>query len=68
MIGEINIYGVFFPPLLIWIGVALVISFFVRRLFLAAGLYRYVWHQPLFDFCLLVILTGLVNLFTKYYF
>lgn len=67
MIGEINIYGVFFPPLLIWIGVALVVSVFVRRLFSAAGLYRYVWHKPLFDFCLLVILTGLINLFTKYY-
>lgn len=67
MIGEINIYGVFFPPLLILIGVALVVSVFVRRLFSAAGLYRYVWHKPLFDFCLLVILTGLINLLTKYY-
>lgn len=68
MIGEINIYGVFFPPLLIWIGVALILSVFIRRLLSAIGFYHYIWHRPLFDFCLLVILTGLVNLLTNCYF
>lgn len=68
MIGEINIYGVLFPPLLVWIGVALIISAFVRRGLTAIGLYRFIWHRPLFDFCLLVILTGLINLLTNRYF
>lgn len=68
MIGEINIYGVLFPPLLVWIGVALIISAFVRRGLRAIGIYRFIWHRPLFDFCLLVILTGLINLFTNRYF
>ena len=30
MIGEINIYGVLFPPLLIWIGIALLLSVALR--------------------------------------
>lgn len=68
MIGEINLYGVFFPPLLVWIGVALVLSVFVRRGLAALGFYRFIWHRPLFDFCLLVMLTGLINLLTNRYF
>lgn len=68
MIGEINIYGVFFPPLLIWIGGGLILSIFVRRALAAIGFYRFVWHRPLFDFCLLVMLTGLINLLTNHYF
>ncbi|MGE4480584.1 DUF1656 domain-containing protein [Acidocella sp.] len=68
MIGEVNIYGVLFPPLLIWIGIALVLSMGIRRLISASGLYRYVWHRPLFDVCLLVMLTGLVSLAANRYF
>lgn len=68
MIGEINLYGVFFPPLLVWIGGALILSVFVRRGLAALGVYRFVWHRPLFDFCLLVMLTGLINLLTNRYF
>lgn len=68
MIGEINLYGVFFPPLLIWIGVALLASAVIRRGLAALGVYRFVWHRPLFDFCLLVLLTGLIHLLTNRYF
>lgn len=68
MIGEINLYGVLFPPLLIWVGVALILSVFVRRGLAALGIYRFIWHRPLFDFCLLVMLTGLINLLTNCYF
>ncbi len=62
MIGEIDIFGVLFPPLLVWVGVALVLSMLLRRALAGAGLYRFIWHRPLFDFSLLVILTGLVSL------
>jgi hypothetical protein len=62
MIGEIDICGVLFPPLLVWVGIALLLSMLLRRLFAAAGLYRFIWHRPLFDLSLLVILTGLVSL------
>lgn len=67
MIGEINIYGVLFPPLLIWIGVALLLSVALRRGLSAMGVYRFVWHRPLFDLCLLVLLTGLVWLLTSHF-
>lgn len=68
MIGEINIYGVLFPPLLIWIGIALILSIFIRHMLAAFRVYHYIWHRPLFDFCLLVVLTGPVNLLTNVYF
>jgi hypothetical protein len=62
MIGEIDICGVLLPPLLVWVGIALVLSAGVRRALAAAGAYRFIWHRPLFDLSLLVILTGLVSL------
>jgi hypothetical protein len=62
MIGEIDICGVLFPPLLVWLGIALILSAALRRALAGAGLYRFVWHRPLFDLSLLVILTGLVSL------
>ena len=68
MIGEINLFGVLFPPLLVWVGVALALSIVLRRALNAAGLYRFIWHRPLFDLCLLVILTGLVSLATTWFF
>ncbi len=68
MIGEINIYGVLFPPLLIWVFIALLLSAAVRRAVSALGLYRFIWHRPLFDLCLLVMLTGLVSLMANHYF
>ncbi len=68
MIGEINIYGVLFPPLLIWAGIALLLSTIIRRGISGLGLYRFVWHRPLFDLCLLVMLTGLISLAANRYF
>ena len=60
MIGEINIHGIFVPALLILTVLALVMSSILRRLLAAVGFYRFVWHPALFDFCLFIILLGLV--------
>jgi hypothetical protein len=60
MTGEIDIYGVLFPPLLVWLGLALILSAGVRLLLTRFRLYRFVWHRPLFDLAILVILTGCV--------
>ncbi len=68
MIGEVNIYGVLFPPLLIWLAIALGVSALIRRGIAALGLYRFIWHRPLFDLCLLVALTGLVSWAANNYF
>ena len=61
MIGEIDLFGVFLPPLLVWLGIGLVLSTALRWALYRRGLYRYVWHRPLFDLALLVILTGAVS-------
>jgi len=66
MTGEVDVFGVLFPPLLVWVGIALVISAALRWVLARAGVYRFVWHRPLFDLCLLIILTGAVSaLMTK---
>jgi hypothetical protein len=58
MISEVNIYGLFVSPMLLWVGAALLLSAVVRRLLARLGFYRFVWHRPLFDLALLVILLG----------
>lgn len=68
MIGEIDIFGVLFPPLVVWVGVALPLSAALRQLFMWIGLYRFVWHRPLFDFAILILLTGLVSLVINHFF
>jgi hypothetical protein len=58
MSSEIDIYGVFFPGLLVWTVVAMVLTALLRRALSALGAYRLVWHKPLFDLALLVIVLG----------
>ncbi len=58
MIGEVDIYGVFVHPLLPILVVALAASAGLRSLLRRIGFYRMVWHRPLFDLALLVILVG----------
>lgn len=58
MIGELDLYGVFLPPLLLWLALALPLSAALRRLLDRAGAYRFVWHRPLFDLALLVVVLG----------
>jgi hypothetical protein len=60
MIGEIDFYGVFIPPLLLWVTLALPLTAIVKRLLRWFGFYRLVWHRPLFDFALLVIVLGAI--------
>ena len=61
MIGEIDLFGVFLPPLLVWLGIGLLLSAALRAAFTRLGFYRYVWPRPLFDLALLIILTGAVS-------
>jgi hypothetical protein len=62
--GELNFFGVFVAPLLIWVVVALALSWVLRRTLAWIDFYRLVWHRPLFDFAMLVILTGVVAVST----
>lgn len=56
MIKEINIDGVFLPPLLGYLAGAAVAWYVVRYLLGRFGVYRYIWHPPLFNTALYVIL------------
>jgi hypothetical protein len=60
MSGETDLYGVFVPSLLVWIVLALLLTAALRRLLRWFGFYRLVWHRPLFDLALLVIVLGAV--------
>ncbi|ANN77573.1 DUF1656 domain-containing protein [Bordetella flabilis] len=56
MIGEISLYGIYFPWLLVLAVLTLGLSWSVRRLLALTGVYRLVWHPALFDLALYVVL------------
>ncbi|MBP2294543.1 DUF1656 domain-containing protein [Azospirillum rugosum] len=64
MIGEIDVYGLFIPPLLILAVLAWGLSGLLRRGLRAVGFYGWVWHPPLFDLALYVVLLGALTALT----
>jgi hypothetical protein len=56
MTTEMNIFGVFVQPLLVFLLVSLALLAVLRRLLNWTGAYRFVWHRSLFDVALLVII------------
>ncbi len=58
MTHEIDLYVLFVADLLVVLVVAILLGIPVRRLLAAVGFYRFVWHRPLFDAALLVLLFG----------
>jgi len=60
MIHEIDIYGVLITPMLAWAGIALLFTGVLRTAMGYFGLYRFIWHKPLFDLALFVIVLGCV--------
>lgn len=61
MIGEFDIYGVYVPLFIVAAAIAFVLQLAVRRLLDQLGVYRFVWHRPLFDIAIYVILLGVVT-------
>ena len=62
MIGEFDIYGVYFPAFAVFAAIALLLQIVViNRLLDAVGFYRLVWHRALFDLAIYVILLGAVT-------
>jgi hypothetical protein len=62
VIGEFDIYGVYFPSFAVFAAVAFLLQVFViNRLLRAIGFYRWVWHRALFDLAVYVILLGVVT-------
>jgi hypothetical protein len=53
--NQIHFFGLFFPALLLIAIGAIGIAKLLRRLLASAGIYRWVWHPPLFDLALDVL-------------
>jgi hypothetical protein len=60
MIGEIDIFGVFVPSVLVLMFVAYLINLVLRKLLARTGFYRLVWHRAIFDLGIYVLVLGLV--------
>jgi len=61
MIGEFDIYGVYFPAFAVFAGIAFLLQIALKRLLDVSGVYRFVWHRPLFDLALYVVLLAAVT-------
>jgi hypothetical protein len=58
MYGEFSLYGVFIPTLIALMLAAFLLFLGLQWLLLKAGVYRHVWHPPLFNFALYVLVLG----------
>jgi hypothetical protein len=65
MIGEISLFGLYVPPLLLLMLPALVVSRVLGVVLARAGFYRLVWHPALFDLSLFVIVLGSLAFFAS---
>jgi protein AaeX len=61
VIGEFDIYGVYFPAFAVVAAIAFVLQLAIKRLLDASGLFRFVWHRALFDLAIYVILLAAVT-------
>jgi len=62
MLKEINIEGVFIAPFAGYLFAAVLIFLPVRMLFDRWAIQRYVWHRPLFDTSVFIIILSLIGL------
>jgi hypothetical protein len=60
MIGEIDIFGVFVPAVLVLMLIAYLINLVIRTVLDRVGFYRFVWHRSIFDLGIYVLVLGLV--------
>ena len=61
VIGEFDIYGVYFPAFAVFAAIAFVLQLAIKRLLDASGLYRFFWHRALLDLAIYVILLAVVT-------
>jgi hypothetical protein len=67
MTAELNLYGVFVPALFLWMLVALGILLVLRRALAQNGAYALIWHRPLFELALYVIILGVVVYLSRWF-
>jgi hypothetical protein len=56
MTGEFDLCGVFVPPLLLFGLLAMVLNVALRAVLLRAGFFRAVWHAPLAELALYIMI------------
>ena len=61
--SEVQILGLYFPPLFVAIVAGLVCATLIARLLNHSGLSRFFWHAPLANAALWLLATALVALF-----
>ena len=61
--SEVQILGIYFPPLFVSIVAGLLCAIVVGKLLNLTGLSRFFWHPPLAHAALWLLATGLVGLF-----
>jgi hypothetical protein len=62
MLKEVNLYGIFIAPFAAYLAVALLIFIPIRMFFDRYAIQRWVWHRPLFDISVFVIILSLIGL------
>jgi hypothetical protein len=65
MIGEVSLYGLYVPPLLLLALLSLGVVRVLDRVLARLGIYRLVWHPALFNLALFVIVLGSLSYFTS---
>ncbi|SFK11949.1 DUF1656 domain-containing protein [Methylocapsa palsarum] len=61
---EINLFGVYFAPIVFMMGAAWLAMILLRRLVDRFGVKRQVWHPALFEFAVYTILLSCIILFS----
>lgn len=64
MIGEISVFGVYLPALLVLALAALILTGLLSQLFALTGVYRLVAYRPLVDLSVFLLLLGLLAALT----
>ncbi len=54
MIKEVDLFGIYVPPMFAYAAAAAVIWIVLRRVLDGIGFYRFVWHPALFNVALYV--------------
>ncbi len=61
MIGHVNLYGVYVPALLVLMLLAYLLKSLLGIALARLDFYRRVWHPPLFNLALYLILLGVLS-------
>jgi len=62
MLKEIDLEGIYLAPFAGYLFVALLIFIPLRMLFDRWAIQRWVWHRPLFDISIFIIILSLIGL------